>query len=115
MDCCAAQILRRNRDFDAMNDIECAEGDDIAANALTWRRSVPGYALYLRDRGQALATVERDTAYPDMWRVHQPDRWVSDMARLEWAKEGAMPHLPRRIKPQRTPAGRPPMRERRAA
>jgi hypothetical protein len=25
-----------------------------------------------------------------MWRVHQPDGWISDMARLEWAKEGAI-------------------------
>ena len=29
-------------------------------------------------------------AYPEMWRVHQPDGWISDMARLEWAKEGAI-------------------------
>src|SRR5262245_39045596 len=60
------------------------------ARALTWRKIGSGHALYLRDRGRALATVEPDSKYPGMWRVHMPDGWVSDMANLPWAKEGAI-------------------------
>src|SRR5262245_29506991 len=60
------------------------------ASALTWRKTATGWSLHLRDRGNALATLERDDVYPQMWRIHQPDGWVSDMARIEWAKEGAI-------------------------
>jgi hypothetical protein len=62
----------------------------MPASALTWRKSASGYAVYLRDKGRTLATVERDSTYPNMWRIHQPDGWISDMARFEWAKEGAI-------------------------
>jgi hypothetical protein len=60
------------------------------ASALTRRKTATGHALYLRNRGRALATVEPDDTYPGMWRIHQPDGWVSDMANLAWAKEGAI-------------------------
>jgi hypothetical protein len=62
----------------------------IPARALTWRKIGSGHALYLRDRGKALATVEPDSKYPGMWRVHMPDGWISDMANPPWAKEGAI-------------------------
>ena len=55
------------------------------ASALTWR-----IAIYLRDRGKPLATVEPDTQYAGMWRIHMPDGWVSDMANLSRAKEAAI-------------------------
>ena len=59
------------------------------ASALTWRKTASGHALYLRDRGKALATVE-DAQCAGMWRIRMPDGWVSDIANLTWAKEGAL-------------------------
>jgi hypothetical protein len=60
------------------------------ASALTWRKTASGHAIYLRDRGKPLATVEPDTQYAGMWRIHMPDGWVSDMANLSRAKEAAI-------------------------
>jgi hypothetical protein len=57
---------------------------------LTWRKTRTGQALYLFNRGKPLATVEPDTKYPGMWRIHMPDGWISDMANLSRAKDGAM-------------------------
>jgi hypothetical protein len=58
--------------------------------ALTWRKIASGHAIYLRDRGQPLATVEPDVQHAGMWRIRMPDGWVSDLANLSRAKEGAI-------------------------
>src|SRR5262245_14478718 len=42
------------------------------ASALTWRKTATGYAIYLRDKGKALATLEPDAKYAGMWRTHMP-------------------------------------------
>jgi len=63
------------------------------SRALTWRKTAAGYALYQGAQGKALATVEPDAQYAGMWRIHMPDGWVSDMASLSWAKEGAIRSL----------------------
>ena len=60
------------------------------ASALTWRKTATGHALYFRDRGKALATVEPDAQHAGMWRIRMPDGWVSDMANLSWAKDAAI-------------------------
>ena len=60
------------------------------ASALTWRKTASGHAIYLRDRGKPLATVEPDAQPVGMWRIRMPDGWVSDMANLSWAKQGAI-------------------------
>jgi hypothetical protein len=75
------------------------------ANALSWRKTASGQALYLRDRGKALATVEPDATYPSMWRVRMPDGRLSDMARLEWAKEGALTIILRDLNSKETAPG----------
>jgi len=62
----------------------------ISSKRLHWRKTATGRALYLDDRGRALATVEPDAKHPGMWRIHMPDGWVSDMANLTWAKDGAV-------------------------
>lgn len=59
-------------------------------NDLTWRKTRTGQALYLFNRGKPLATVEPDPQHAGMWRIHMPDGWISDMANLSWAKDGAM-------------------------
>jgi hypothetical protein len=79
------------------------------ASALTWRKSASGYALYLRDKGRALATVEPDAVHPGMWHVHQPDGWVSDMARLEWAKDGTVRTVLSQLNRKECGAGSPPI------
>jgi hypothetical protein len=63
------------------------------SSALTWRKTASGHALYLRDRGKPLATVEPDAQYAGMWRIHMPDGWVSDLKNLSWAKECAIPSV----------------------
>src|SRR5262249_35950943 len=63
------------------------------SRALTWRKTGSGHALYLRDRGNALATVEPDAQHAGMWRIRMPDGWASDIANLAWAQEG--PSRPR--------------------
>jgi hypothetical protein len=78
------------------------------AKALTWRKTASGgHALYLRDKGRALATVEPDDTHPGIWRIHQPDGWVSDMANLAWAKEGAIRTVLADLNRKETPAEAP--------
>jgi len=79
------------------------------ARALTWRRTASGHALYLRNQGKALATVEPDIKHAGLWRVHMPDGWVSDVANLEWAKEGAIRSVLAVLNRKETPAERPPV------
>src|SRR6266511_4447249 len=62
----------------------------ISSCRLVWRKTANGQVLHFDGKGHALATIEPDVKYAGMWRVHMPDGWVSDMARLEWAKEGAI-------------------------
>ena len=60
------------------------------SRALTWRKIASGHALYLRDRGKPLATVEPDAQPVGMWRIRMPDGWVSDMTNLARAKDAAI-------------------------
>jgi hypothetical protein len=80
------------------------------ARALTWRKTASGHALYLRDRGKALATVEPDAQRAGMWRIHMPDGWVSDMANLSWAKDAAIRSVLFVLNRKETAAEAPPVR-----
>jgi len=77
------------------------------SRALTWRKTASGHALYLRDRGKPLATVELDGQHAGMWRIHMPDGWVSDLKNLPWAKEGAIRSVLAVLNRKETPAGAP--------
>jgi hypothetical protein len=80
-----------------------------ARSALTWRKTASGHALYLRDRGKPLATVEPDTGHLRLWRVHMPDGWVSDLANLPRAKEAAIGSVLFVLNRQETARNRPPV------
>src|SRR6476646_11233675 len=75
------------------------------ASALTWRKTATGQSLHLRNTGPALASLERDGRYPKLWRVRMPDGGLSDMARLEWAKEGALAMVLRVLNSKETASG----------
>jgi hypothetical protein len=62
----------------------------LSSRDLTWRKTASGHALYLFNRGKPLATVEPDTQHAGMWRIHMPDGWISDIANLSRAKDGAI-------------------------
>jgi len=70
---------------------------DVAQNCL-------GTRTYLRNQGKALATVEQ---HAGMWRIRMPDGWVSDMANLSWAKEGAIRSVLSLLNRKETPAEAP--------
>src|SRR5262245_61433476 len=78
------------------------------ASALTWRKSDSEYALY-RGKGRALATLVPDRVYSSMWHISQPDGWVSDMAGLEWAKDGAVRTVLSQLNRKENGAGGPPV------
>src|SRR5262249_59920462 len=79
------------------------------SRALTWRKTASGHALYLRDRGKALATVEPDGQHAGMWRIHMPDGWISDLANLPRAREARNRLRSLRFKPERN-GQKPPAR-----
>lgn len=81
------------------------------SRSLTWRKTAAGHAIYLRDQGKALATIEPDAQHARLWRIHMPDGWISDLANLEWAKEGAIRSVLAVLNRQETAAGRPSARE----
>ena len=83
--------------------------------ALTWRKTASGHALYLRDRGKALATVEPDTQHAGMWRIHMPDGWVSDLANLPRAREAAIGSVLFVLNRKETARNRPPVAQTAAA
>jgi hypothetical protein len=58
----------------------------LSSRDLTWRN----HTLYLFNRGKPLATVEPDIQHAEMWRIRMPDGWISDMANLSRAKDGAI-------------------------
>jgi hypothetical protein len=41
------------------------------------------------NRGRVLASIEPDEIWPDMWRVHLPDEYLTDMVNLSRAKDAA--------------------------
>ena len=79
------------------------------SRALTWRKTASGHALYQRDRGKPLATVEPDTQYAGMWRVRMPDGWVSDMTNLARAKDAAIRSVLFVLNRKETARNRPPV------
>jgi hypothetical protein len=79
------------------------------SRALTWRKTASGHALYLRDRGQPLATVEPEAQHVGMWRVRMPDGWVSDMANLARAKDAAIRSVLFVFNRKETATDRPPV------
>jgi len=79
------------------------------SRALTWRKTASGHAIHLRDRGKPLATVEPDAQHAGMWRIHMPDGWVSGMANLPWAKEGAIRSVLFVLNRKETATERPPV------
>jgi hypothetical protein len=81
---------------------------------LVWRKTASAQALHAHGHGRALASIEPDAKYPRMWRVRMPDGRLSDMARLEWAKEGALQIVLAEFNRRKTPSGAPPVRQNRS-
>src|SRR5262249_58524869 len=81
-----------------------------ARSPLTWRKTASGHALYLRDQGKPLATVDPDGQHAGMWRIHMPDGWISDLKNLPFAKEGALRSVLAHLNRNVTPTGPPPAR-----
>jgi hypothetical protein len=55
----------------------------ISRDDLKWE----GDRLYFRNR--FMASIERDSKYPNMWRVRLPDGGLPDMANISWARDAA--------------------------
>jgi len=90
--------------------IEDTAAGITARSALTWRKTASGHALYLRDRGKPLATVEPDAQHAGMWRIHMPDGWVSDLANLSRVREAAIGSVLFVLNRKETARNRPPVR-----
>jgi hypothetical protein len=57
----------------------------IGRNKLAWK----GDDLYREGSSKALASIERDSTYPDMWRVRKANGTLSDMTNRTRAKDAA--------------------------
>jgi hypothetical protein len=76
---------------------------------LVWHKTKGGQVLLAH--GRTVASIEPDTKYPTMWRVRMPDGRLSDMARLEWAKEGAIETVLAELSRRKTASGGPTARQ----
>jgi hypothetical protein len=76
---------------------------------LVWHKTKGGLAL--RAHTRVIVSIEPDAKYPQMWRARMPDGRLSDMARLEWAKDAALATVLAEIRRRKTASGGPTARQ----